>query len=348
MKAGSVVIGPSHLTLTELFGMANRVRKGRKPPEVTPIPSDAGGRVERQLGISVPASTTSAVASGAEILKHLSPLVAELTREVTPNLGPYLQWELHDAELEWVLRQFFRPTAHLPGMLLSHCVCWTSRSVALAFYERAIEVKDFGHEPFKVPRRGGRGGRVPRSEEVVRLWFTPRRSAVRGRRRRDDCIKVRPGRLQWAYPVQTPDHSWFVRYWEESDILVKGTVDVESSIYCEKLGGADMKEHADALNSGRYPGLDGKMHAMRRDRETGILEITSEPTDSGAAESELIDPRGIWDVQIFKAHRFPVHPDGSGRWKVFCDEMTIYFDRKKSKVISLGVLRHHFGDWDAE
>jgi hypothetical protein len=158
-------------------------------------------------------------------------------------------------------------------------------------------------------------------------------------------IDIRTAELDWVYPPgMEGDNPRYVKYVEESTVL-KGK-DVRAAVHRERFGPARKKEHAITLVRGVYPAIEGRIHSLlwsdgpRDGSRAGEGRLGRR---GAATRDEVIDPTGVWDVQVLKAERLfeggglPRAPD------LFCDTLAIYIDRFTNRVFCINAIHEKVG-----
>jgi hypothetical protein len=317
-----------------LFALAREASSGSLPM-VGEEPTMDGNAVAEQLGARVEAATAFAIGTGEQILLKATEVVKELTACTSPDLTKYLSQQVQRGELRRVLEQFFSPVREHPAILWTHSTCWSDRCFALA---NGATVRGYP-QPNKAVNGNGR----------VSLGFENFRSRVRGPGGTKNYVVMVPSRLDWLLP---PGLSLgrFLRYHEDS-YVIRGKRSV-SMVHRERLGAGTLSaEHGRFFDIGQFPAIDGKVHGIWRHPDTGLPIVTPSEflirnRDSPLFPIKTIDESGIFDVHIFKVHRYFIREHDCERKEFVFDELTFNFNRNGDppRIVWIGAQQDVF-DW---
>ena len=337
-SSGVGYMGDWQPTPEMLFALAQEVSSGSLP-RVGEEPTLDGNAVAEQLGAKVEAATAFAIGTGEQILLKATEVVKELTACTSPDLTDYLRRQVHQGELRRVLEQFFGPVREHPAILWTHSTCWSDRCFALA---NGASVKGYPH-PDNKPVMGDRR---------VSLGFENFRSEVRGPGNSKNYVMVEPSRLRWLRPSGLRRRR-FVRYHEDSYVVRKDRP--VSLVHRERLGAGTLSaEHGRFFDIGQFPAIEGKIHGLWRHPDNGSpvvtpLEFLLENRDNPLFPVKIIDESGIFNVHIFKMHRYFFREKEGGRKDFLFDELTVNFERNTSRVVWIGAQQDIFDysdiDW---
>lgn len=349
-------------TIADIATAVSADDQPRPEPQYDPYRLNVAGA----LGIEADAVSAYYVGSGRRVLEHF--LSAESLRwfaPVAPNLREVVERARHYREFARIVTAFLSPAAELPASLCSHCLCITDRCVSLSegasrhiggidYFQKydyklraRLRFDNVGVRSIRQPPYSAPGGGFEASEgDFLAVNLAGRSPGGSTSLARDaNFIDIRTGELDWVYPPgMTDTNPAYVKYVEESSVL-RGQ-DVQAAVHRERFGPARKKEHEASLNRGIYPAIEGRTHALLWGDGPRGGPLAAEGRlgrRGGWTRDEVIDPSGVWDVQVLKAERLFERGGGRTAPDLFCDTLAIYLDRLTNKVFCINAIREKVG-----